>query len=253
MLHSMNQQLSHLEEKVEASHGDIKQELQQQLSHINRNVSRIQLLAPTQRAPGNANATGPIRSTPAQLGKPKCMHSLWVECTHGIGGNKPAKDFTPSERGKAKQKCCRRRVFWDIASTLVNAGHGAPAAVDKVWNHHGRSSSVTSVLNSLLEDKKRHRDNGGVHPAFHIGRRRPVARRELTHLPQTQANRAQPQQNTMRRHMTEQRAQPAHQARQAPLARLQQRAAAQAAQQRESLGITTETGADGTTRPAAAI
>jgi len=48
MLHSMNQRLSHLEERVEASHGDVKQELQQQLSHINRNVSRIQLLAPTQ-------------------------------------------------------------------------------------------------------------------------------------------------------------------------------------------------------------
>jgi len=53
--------------------------------------------------------------------------------------------------------------------------------------------------------------------------------------------------------MTEQRALPTHQARQAPLARLQQRAAAQAAQQRESLGITTETGADGSTRPVAAI
>jgi len=53
--------------------------------------------------------------------------------------------------------------------------------------------------------------------------------------------------------MTEQRALPTHQARQAPLARLQQRAAAQAAQQRESLGITMETGADGSTRPAAAI
>jgi len=99
MLCSMNQQLSHLEEKVEASHGDIKQELIQQLSHINRNVSRIQLLAPTQRTPlqNNTNNMGPIRSTAAQLGKPKCMHSLWVECTHGIVGNKPAKDFTPPE------------------------------------------------------------------------------------------------------------------------------------------------------------
>jgi len=46
--------------------------------------------------------------------------------------------------------------------------------------------------------------------------------------------------------MIEQRAPPTHQARQAPLARLQQRAAAQ-------LGIAIETGADGTTRPVAAV
>jgi len=137
-------------------------------------------------------------------------------------------------------------VFWDLIATLVNAGYGAPAAVDKVWNHCGRSSSVTSVLNSLLDDKKRCRANGGVHPTFYIGRQQPTARRQLTHLPQTQANRAQPQQNTMRRYMIEQRALPAHQARQAPLARLQQRAAAQ-------LGSAIETGANGTTRPVAAI
>ena len=239
---------------VRASHGDIKQELQQQLSHINRNVLRIQLLAPTQRTPqsntANTNTMGPIRSTAAQLGKPKCMHSLWVEYTHGIGGNKAAKDFTPMERGKVKQKYYRRKVFWDLIATLVNAGYGAPATVDKVWDHYGRSSSVTSVLNSLLDDKKRHRANGGVHPTFYIGRRQPTAaRRQLTHLPQTRANLAQPQQNSMRRHMIEQRAAPAQAQRTAPLARLQQRAT----QEREALGIRVEAGANGATRIAAAV
>jgi len=218
-------------------------------------VSRIQLLAPTQaRAQQNNNNGAAIRATAAQLGKPKCMHTLWVECTHGLGGNKAAKDFTPTERGRVKQKYYRRKTFWDIVSTLVNAGYGAPAAVDKVWNHCGRSSSVTAVLNSLLADKKAYRHVGGVNPVFHIGRRQPTAaRRQLTHLPQTQAQRGQPQQNTMRRYMIEQRAAPQQQQRAAPLARLQQRATAQAAQQRESLGITIETGADGTTRPVAAI
>jgi len=247
ILHSLNIRVGNLEEKVAASHGDIKQEIQQQLSHINKNISRIQLLAPTQRAASTGTSVGPIRPTSAQLGKPKCLHTLWVEYTHGLGGNKAAKDFTATEKGKCKQKYYRRRVFWNLVATLVNAGYGAPAAVDKVYHQYGRDSSVTKVLDCLLEDRKRYRDNGGVHPAFYIGRRRPVARRDLTHLPQTQANRAQPQQNTMRRYMIEQRALPTHQARQAPLARLQQRAAAQAVQQRESLG------ADGTTRPAAAI
>jgi len=53
--------------------------------------------------------------------------------------------------------------------------------------------------------------------------------------------------------MIEQWAAPTQAQRMAPLARLQQRAAAQAAQQRESLRITLETRADGTTRPVAAI
>jgi len=76
----------------------------EELSHLNRNISRVQLLAPTQRAAGTGNTVGPIRPTAAQLGRPKCLHTLWVEYTHGIGGNKPAKDFTSVEKGKCKQK-----------------------------------------------------------------------------------------------------------------------------------------------------
>ena len=238
-LHSIDIRITNLEAKIDASHGDIKQEMQKQLSHINKNVSRIQLLAPTQRAPGNNNGAAAIRSTAAHLGKPKCMHTLWVEYTHGLGGNKAAKDFTATERGRVKQKYYRRKTFWDIVSVLVNAGYGAPAAVDKVWNHYGRSASVTTVLDSLLADKKTYRHLGGVHPVFHVGRRQP-ARRQLTHLPQTRANRAQPQQNTMRRYMIEQRAAPTNQARQQPLARLQQRVT----QEREELGIRVEAGVD---------
>jgi len=49
-----------------------------------------------------------------------------------------------------------------------------------VWNHHGGSSSVTSVLNSLFDDKKRHRANGGVHPTFHTGRQQPTELKKAT-------------------------------------------------------------------------
>jgi len=90
------------------------------------------------------------------------MHTLWVEHTHGLGGNKAAKDFTPTERGRVKQKHHRRKTFWDVISTLVNAGYGAPAAVDKVWNHYGRVLSVTAVLKSLLADVKACWHVGGV-------------------------------------------------------------------------------------------
>ena len=228
MLHNMNMRLGHLEELVASAHGNMKQELQQQLSHLNRNISQVQLLAPTQRAAGTGtgNTVGPICPTAAQLGRPKCLHTLWVEYTHGIGGNKPAKDFTSGEKGKCKQKYYRRKVFWDIVSTLVNAGYGAPAAVDKVYHQYGRDSSVTHVLNCLLDDRKRYRGNGGCHPVFHIGRRVPLARRQMNYLPQTQAQRAHPQQNTMRRYMIEQRAAPTQALRTLPLANLHANAAA---------------------------
>jgi len=106
---------------------------------------------------------------------------LWIEHAHGIGGDKPAKDFTSVEKGKCKQKHCRRKVFRDVVSALVNAGYGAPVAVDKVYHQHGRDLSVTHVLNCLLDDRKRYRGNGGCHPVFHIGRRVPLARRQMNH------------------------------------------------------------------------
>jgi len=53
--------------------------------------------------------------------------------------------------------------------------------------------------------------------------------------------------------MIEQRAAPTQAQRTVPLARLQQRAAAQAAQERESLRIRLEAGADGTTWQLSAI
>jgi len=75
ILHNMNIRIGNLEEKVDASHGDLKQELQQQQSHVNRNMSRLQVLAPSQRAATGGNV-GPVCPTAAQLGRLKCLHTL---------------------------------------------------------------------------------------------------------------------------------------------------------------------------------
>ena len=43
---------------------------------------------------------------------PKSPHTLWLEYQHKIGGRKPAKMFTPGERGRVKQKFCMCKLFW---------------------------------------------------------------------------------------------------------------------------------------------
>ena len=39
------------------------------------------------------------------------LHDLWKEYIQGIGNNKPAREFTATERGKCKCKYSRRKVF----------------------------------------------------------------------------------------------------------------------------------------------
>jgi len=89
-LHAVKIKMASLEAKIDASYGDMKQELMAQLSVINKNITRLQLMAPRQAPAAARTMVGP-RTTTAQLAKTKCLHTLWVECTHGIGGNKAAK------------------------------------------------------------------------------------------------------------------------------------------------------------------
>jgi hypothetical protein len=49
---------------------------------------------------------------------------LWIKYEFGIGGRKPAKDFTPTERGKAKYNYHQQKVFWDVIAALVWGGWG---------------------------------------------------------------------------------------------------------------------------------
>jgi hypothetical protein len=100
----------------------------------------------------------------AKLSKcPKTLHDLWREYEFGLDGYKPAKDFTPAERGADKTKYCRRNNFWVIVSELIRAGDSADRAIDKVYRVYGAGASVTQILNSIRVDKGR---NG--HPGLRI-------------------------------------------------------------------------------------
>ncbi len=64
-------------------------------------------------------------------------------------GNKPAKDFTPHERGQVKVTYCRRKVVWDKAAELVRAGFTADEAIDKIYRAYGERLSVSAILTKV--------------------------------------------------------------------------------------------------------
>ena len=95
---------------------------------------------------------------------PKTLFDLWQEYQFGLNGCKPAKDFTAVERGKSKTMYCRRKVFWDVITNLVRAGHTSDTAIDKVYEAYGRSTSVTQILLQMIRDRKQ-----GGHPGLRVG------------------------------------------------------------------------------------
>ena len=122
-LHGIVMRLTRLEEQVSSTTGELKIDLQRQLASVNKNIKRLQLMAPrtTARRPPRREGEGtngedaPLvaaRRPEAQLSKrPKDLYTLWTEYTHGLGGLKAARDLSPVERGAVKQKYYRRKAF----------------------------------------------------------------------------------------------------------------------------------------------
>jgi hypothetical protein len=54
---------------------------------------------------------------------PRSLHDLWSEYLHGVGGRKPARLFSYTERGRSKHHYCHRKIVWDTVSGLVRQGH----------------------------------------------------------------------------------------------------------------------------------
>ena len=116
-------------------------------NHNNRNNLR----AAADSAAGEDDATN--RSIGTLKKNPKCLHTLWMEYEFGLGGKKPAKMFTASERGRCKYVYCNRLVFWKKISEMVRAGWNSTAAIEKVTTYYGSNLSVTKVLAKMRKDK----------------------------------------------------------------------------------------------------
>jgi len=95
---------------------------------------------------------------------PRTIHALWHEYEFGIGGRKPAGEFTPTERGgKNKHSYYCRRVVWDVVDTFVCKGWSANAVCDRIYETYGRNQSVTYIINRMLQDHKT-----GRHPNLRV-------------------------------------------------------------------------------------
>lgn len=121
------------------------------LQNRNRNAANPQL--PLQAAMQQQADLGVDRT--ARLSPhPRTLLALWHEYLHGLNGNKPAKDFTANERGKVKCKYSRRKTFWMTMGKLVRAGYSELAAIDRIKQSYGVNQSVTSIINSLIRDRR---------------------------------------------------------------------------------------------------
>jgi hypothetical protein len=85
---------------------------------------------------------------------PKNLYVLWTEYIEGIAGSKPARDFTPAERGKCKIKYCRRKAFWELVVTQIRVGISADVAIDQIYAVYGTDMPVTTILNKIMKDRK---------------------------------------------------------------------------------------------------
>ena len=89
----------------------------------------------------------------ARLGKPKTLLSLWHEYLYGLDGNKPAKDFTPVERGRVKTKYSKRKSFWMVMRRLIAAGYTDLTAIQLIQQAYGRDRPVTQIIVALQRAK----------------------------------------------------------------------------------------------------
>lgn len=93
---------------------------------------------------------------PASLVRcPRSLEILWDEYQNGVGGNKPARDFTARERGRVKVTYFKRKNFWKCMERLLEGGCTVNVAIRRIHRVYGYGS-ITSILAGLA------RDEGGV-------------------------------------------------------------------------------------------
>ena len=121
-----------------------------QLQALNANIKRIGL-SPARPI----RLTEGISTQSASLSPhPRTLYELWDEYVIGIGGRKPAREFTSRDRGKLKYKYYRRKKLWDLVSALTRSGLTHLVAIDRIYQVYGRQNSVTTIIAAIKRDGK---------------------------------------------------------------------------------------------------
>ena len=134
---------------------------------ISSNIKRIAIaprncMRQTQEDGPNVNATAPLATLTT---KPKTLYDLWDEYVFGVGGRKPAKDFSAAERGKVKFKYSRRKVVWSLILKLVDSGMSAQVSIDRIYAAYVQQKTVTQIIDLIRKDKK----EGYTPPLLRVG------------------------------------------------------------------------------------
>ena len=115
---------------------------------------RLVRAVPSARDGDGSDEEAPTALRAVLLGRPKTLHLLWEEYMFGGAGRKPAKDFTPRERGAVKHMYCLRKPFWEKCSELVSSGYSATAACDRIYEAYGPGLPVTVILRKMKAHKR---------------------------------------------------------------------------------------------------
>ena len=171
----MSQQQSQMHRQLEASIASMRQWASNQFKQINTNVRRFggtitggfarqdPQQANNRRQANNQQEIRDDGIHPATLSPtPRFVSELWDEYMFGIGNRKPAKDFSPQESGSTrngiKQKYYRRKFVWLTIEKMIDRGESKDSAIHKIRQVYGYRSSVTKIIEGLIDDHK----NGGT-------------------------------------------------------------------------------------------
>jgi hypothetical protein len=140
----------------------IKSDISRRIDAMNMFIKRIAIQPVIRSARAvsgdDVNVSTSERLSPSTVSKlskcPRDLYALWHEYEFGCEGRKPAKCFTALERGANKFAYSRRKIFWDMVSTMVRSGHTSDAAIDKIYAVYGKRLSVSSVLLRMRADRK---------------------------------------------------------------------------------------------------
>ncbi len=154
----------------------VKLNLEQCFGILNGNIKRIALQPARRRTAGGGErddaadaaevpgraAANILAMMATLMPTPRSLHDLWHKFHHGVGGRKAARLFSYSERGCSKHRYHRRKVVWDLVSSLVRMGDTAETTIDKIYAVYGGQTSVTNIINGLKRDKR----DGTLNPNF---------------------------------------------------------------------------------------
>ena len=88
------------------------------------------------------------------MSRPKTCHDLWQDYMFGGPGRKPAKDFSPAERGRVKHLYSLRLPLCKKVAELVQAGVSATVACDKVYEAYGNRLPLSTILRKMKVDAR---------------------------------------------------------------------------------------------------